>query len=94
MSLPEEIRARVEAELEESLKQALSCGRGFGELDEVLSEAAERVGRLAYELLAQSASKAEADFPPSGVSRLRTRADKQPGAKASARRNRGGRRKV
>lgn len=78
MSIDEELKTQLLAELERGLDEARSCPREFGALERIMERAADRLVRLACKGMAQAASQ-EADFSPSGVPPLRARDDGEPG---------------
>jgi len=72
MTVPEEMKKRMEQELAAGLEAVRDCPMTFGSLEKVLNEASGRMARVTEEMLAQAASD-EADFPPSNVPELRER---------------------
>lgn len=82
MSIPEEMKKEMLAELEKFVEEVRSCPMTPGSLEPILTRAAERMARLTQQTLVRTASE-EADFPPSGVSPLRRAETLQPEREAA-----------
>ena len=83
MPVPEELKKALIKEFEKHLEAVRECPMTPGSLEPILTRAAQNMGRLTQEALAQSASD-EADFPPSGLSPLPDPAPLQPADQTEA----------
>jgi len=78
MPVPEELKRRMQEELERGLKQVEDCPMTAGSLEPILNRTARRLSAIAAEGLTKAAAE-KAAFSPSAVPSLRQGEDELPG---------------